>query len=185
MSDEPMDLVALARVESPEVVTRAMRRFRRRVLVRTVWALVFAMAVGSIVVGEVLARDRDIAARISAGAYYNGDEGYYHVAGVDVGLIKAAVLSGDRYGLEFVLHSDGSVPASCCILRLAEGPEVLDRYPTTVVSSGSKPHFRVAFIAVPESAGRTIDFELVDQAGKGQGSFAVDLDALQVPPIGG
>lgn len=188
MNDEPLDLMSLASADAqgitPDVAAAAIRRFRRRVLVRSAWTFIFIAAIGSILASRVVSENRDIAARIAEGPIHQGREGYYEVAGLDVGLVKVTVLPGDRYGMRFIIFSPQPAKTVCCFLQLDEGPDIEGQF-TGEGASGSRPHFLAVDYAVPEAAGRKIDFELVDQQGESHGRITVDLDALDVPPIGG
>lgn len=176
---QPIDLRALDTAE-PDVLKDAIRRFRRRMLARAVWVLVFAMAVVSIGAGLLHGQNHDFAARIGDGAYYNGVEGDYRVGGVDIGLVKVTALSGDRWGLEFILHRNAPFTGGCCSVSPAAGLGAAVTYD----SSAPAPRFIQEFVALPRSAGPSFAMTLTDESGI-VGGFTVDLVALQVAYAGG
>ncbi len=106
MSDEqiPLDLRALADIDSPEVVRVALRTFRRRMLTRYVWvalAIVFA-ALALIASG----RPSDLREEIEqAHTRSYPANSVWRVSDASIALAEVADL-GDAVGLHFVLLPD-------------------------------------------------------------------------------
>ena len=105
MSDRPpLDLRALADVEAPEVIHEALRRFRRKILARSVWVVLAAVAVVIIVWARTpttLAERTDQASRaIEAHPVWQAH-------GATVALDRVASLGDGRLGFHFVVIGRG------------------------------------------------------------------------------
>jgi hypothetical protein len=180
MSDErPIDLRALDATE-PEVLKASIRRFRRRVLTWVAWGLVFAAAAAAIFAATVRNHQSNVEAQFAAAPVLNDAIGNYFVGGADVGLLKVARISGNRFGMQFVVHSDGSL-GDCCNI-----------FPQEALSDGTIPstgggRFREVLVVLPDSAaaGGAVHLRLVSAQVGALGSFTVDLRSLHVEGIGG
>ncbi len=180
MNDErSIDLRALDATE-PEVLKASIRRFRRRVLTWVAWGLLFAAAAAAIFAESVQDRQSNVERQFAAAPTLNGTIGNYLVGGADVGLLKVARLSGNRFGMQFVVHSDGSL-VDCCNI-----------FPQEALSDGTTPsagdgRFREVLVVLPDSAaaGGEVHLRLVSTQVGELGSFTVDLRSLQVEGIGG
>src|SRR5438132_14357990 len=102
MDERPLDLRSLAEVDDAEVVRLAVRRFRRRVLVRSAWILLAALGIAALAVHSVREHDNDFRARIFEGPSWNGAVAVYRVAGTTVQVQKVTVIPGRRLGLVMV-----------------------------------------------------------------------------------
>jgi hypothetical protein len=182
MSEErAIDLRALD-AASGDVVHEAVRTFRRRTLLGTVWIVVFGLAIVAIVAGRVVAANRNIVVKIAEGAYYNGTEGDYTAAGTDVGLVKVTRVSGDRWGLQFILRAS-TATGRCCAGALQ--PRGVTEWQTDGESSGPNPRFVQVYMAVPIDEGPRYEMAFVNDRGTSIGSFSVDLAALDVAAVEG
>jgi hypothetical protein len=99
MSDDRLDLRALGDVDSPEVLSGALRAFRRRVLTRYLWAAAAVLAVA--LVGFWWSRPDSLSDRIAAAGgvrvWRTADAG-----GVRLGVSRVADL-GETVGIELVV----------------------------------------------------------------------------------
>ena len=183
MSDEkPIDLRSLA-VEGPEVVRASIRRFRRRVIIWSLWVVVFAAAGTAIVADNIHARDRNLIGLTATGNALNSTIGSYQVGQIDIGLLKVVRLPHDQVGMEFVFHSSSPL-GTCCNLfpRLAinEGG----------IAPGTSRFGELLVIEQASDFGPSGRLEMLltnadPNAPARLGSFTVDLNALNVTGIGG
>jgi hypothetical protein len=187
IEEPPIDLRALDTADV-QLVHEAARRFRRRILVRTLWILVFALAIGSVSlrVNYELRMHRNInyIASQVAGAWNTDTVGDYRLPGVQVGLIKVVALPQNRWGLQLVVRWDSP--------GRAEGIFTLTSGPHSLTSSGwpVAGQWAQTFVDVPMSMGRRFGMRLMAFDNETApprviGTFTVDLDALGVPPAGG
>ena len=98
----PLDLRALADVDSPEVVREALRNFRRRIVTRYVW-----LALAIVVFGAAVIWGRTpttLQERVDSAHSYAepGARAVWHLRGISVALDRVADL-GDTVGLHFVV----------------------------------------------------------------------------------
>lgn len=190
MSEErPLDLLVLGQIEDAEVVRGALRRFRRRVLVRTVWVLVFVLAAAAIVAGQIVKYNRDFRTRIQTGASWNGAQGTYRVGGTTVGVLKVTVIPGHRLGLELAFFP--GIKNGECYAVFPPGAPVSGLSTGATVGNGSFEGgtdacgtFGHELLAIPLPARRTIPMEL-DHGNDPPVPFTIDLDALKVPSLEG
>jgi hypothetical protein len=108
MSDQPpLDLRALADVDAPEVVHEALRRFRRKILVRSVW-VVLAAVIAVVVI--VWARTpTTLAERVDQASRAIEAHPVWHAHGATVALDRVASLGDGQLGFHFVVIGEGLV----------------------------------------------------------------------------
>jgi hypothetical protein len=108
MSDQPpLDLRALADVDAPEVIHEALRRFRRKILARSVWVVVLA---GVAVVVVVWVRTpTTLAERVDQASRTIEAHPVWHAHGATVALDRVASLGDGRLGFHFVVIGKGLV----------------------------------------------------------------------------
>jgi len=105
MDEEPMDLRRLADVDEAEVVRDAVRRFRRRALVRSVWALVIVLGLGVIALRTTYLRNADFRTKVLQTEPLNQAIPVYEARGgelvepVTVQLTRVTKISGDRLAI--------------------------------------------------------------------------------------
>lgn len=179
MNQEPaIDLRALDTGDA-QFVHEAARRFRRRMVIRAAWVLVFAVAIGAATFNLLNSRSEDVdyLAEQVAGKGVETD-GAYVVDGAEIGLLKVAALPSDRWGLDLVVHWD-SPEGGVGVFALTSGAR-------STVHSGWPVAGRWAqtIVDVPMSVGRQFDLRLIDPKNQVLGTFTVDLDALGVPEAG-
>jgi hypothetical protein len=199
MSDQaPIDLQALDPGEPPDLVSDAVRRFRVRVVLFTVVAIVGAVALTIWAVTAVLhSRDHferedllsapqwavaeDLVGRSCATPTYN-------VGTIDVTLLQAAPMPGGGWALHLVLDGNGS-------------PLVVERNTsdggsfaswTTLVPPAGGLQGRVtgqpgvtwgeAYVSAPQSAGDLIAIKVLDPHHEDAGTFTVALDQVLCAP---
>jgi hypothetical protein len=105
MSDQPpLDLRALADVDAPDVVHEALRRFRRKILVRSVW-VVFAAVVVAVIVW--VRTPTTLAERVDQASRAIEAHPVWHAHGATVALDRVARLGDDRLGFHFVVIGKG------------------------------------------------------------------------------
>lgn len=104
MSEQPpLDLRALADVDSPEVVRGALRTFRRRIVTRYVWLVLAIVLFGAAVLwGRTPTTLEQRVEAAHSAAYIDA---VWRVRGATVALDKVADL-GDRIGLHLVAVPD-------------------------------------------------------------------------------
>lgn len=129
MSEQPpIDLRSLADVDSPEVVHEALRRFRRRTLVRSVW-LLLAGAIGAAAIWwgntPTTLEDRVESASTAIEAHPS-----WHVPGGAVGLDRVALLDDGRLGFHLIVIRTGRYAVELRISGQVASEEVgwADRY---------------------------------------------------------
>jgi hypothetical protein len=193
MADQPMDLSSLAMVEDAETVRHAVRRFRRRVLVRLVWASLAILAVSAIVGHQIQERNRDYRARIFEAPSWNGTVSTYDVEGVTIQVQKVTVIPDHRLGLVLVYAparvsgrsvllypgsaAGGCPPSSSCTGFGSGGV-------TFAQSTEGCAAFCEVYLAIPIPTGREIPMTV--QVGKGPPArFTISLDDLDVPSLEG
>jgi hypothetical protein len=97
----PLDLRALADVDSPEVVREALRTFRRRIVTRYVWLVLAIVVFGAAVIwGRT---PTTLQERVDRSSHYIAATPIWRVPGAAVGLDRAADLGDDRIGFHFVV----------------------------------------------------------------------------------
>ena len=107
MSDQPpLDLRALADVDAPDVIHEALRRFRRKILVRSVWVVLAAVAVVVIVWART---PTTLADRVDQASRAIEAHPVWHAHGATVALDRVASLGGGRLGFHFVVIGKGLV----------------------------------------------------------------------------
>ena len=110
MSDQPpLDLRALADVDAPEVVHEALRRFRRKILVRSDWVVLAAVAVVVILWSRT---PTTLAERVDQASRAIEAHPVWHAHGATVALDRVASLGDDRLGFHFVVIGKGLVTVS-------------------------------------------------------------------------
>lgn len=174
MSDQPIDLRSLADVDSPDVLRAALRTFRRRTLVRSLWGLF----VGALGVAAVYAAvqphalpDKITSASLVAhpqGAVWDfGDE---RIALADVARL------GDYLGLHLVVVAPPGSSLAARTFLTAKRMVGLEEKP------GSVDHW-IEVRRPPDGIIR-VDIFRTGQCTKSNpcmGSFEIDLAALGVP----
>jgi hypothetical protein len=193
MGDPPMDLSSLATVEDAETVRHAVRRFRRRVLVRFGWASLVILAVFAIVGHQIQKQNRDYRARIFDAASWNGVVSTYDVDGVTIQVQKVTVIPDHRLGLVLVYGpalvsgrsvllypgsaAGGCPPSSSCTGFGSGGV-------TFTESTEGCAAFCEVYLAIPIPTGR--DIPMTVQVGKGPPApFTISLDDMDVPSLEG
>jgi hypothetical protein len=111
----PIDLRSLADVDAPEIVGPALRRFRRRILVRFIWTIV-VLAASIAIVAYLLQVIRSPLDRIDG----SGDAQIQvqTVGGAQVLLYRATYIDG-KVGLHFILVDDQALPDACLTLSVS------------------------------------------------------------------
>jgi hypothetical protein len=100
MSEQPLDLRALAAVDEPEVLRDALRTFRRRVLTRYVWiTLALALVLVAVLWGL---QPLTLEERIEEARPAHWPATAWHRGGASIGLSRVADL-GDSVGMHFVV----------------------------------------------------------------------------------
>jgi hypothetical protein len=168
----PLDLRSLAEVHSPEVVRSALASFRRRVLVRTLWGPL-ALLVGASAI-YALASPRNLRTEIDGArivSYPRG--GSWDVAGTRVVLLEVADLGAGKIGLDLALAPDPRVVAQYHLVlsgSVATDQVGLERW----VELGAPADGRIS--------ARVFRTGRCASAVECNGSFTIDLAALNVPP---
>lgn len=107
MSNQPpLDLRALADVDAPELVHEALRRFRRRILARSVWILLAAVAVALIIWTRT---PTTLAERVDQASRAIEAHPVWQAHGATVALDRVASLGDGRLGFHFVVIGEGLV----------------------------------------------------------------------------
>ena len=110
MSEQPLDLRSLADIDSPDVVRAALRTFRRRVILRSLWGLLAGMVAVAII--YVATQPRSLPDRITKASVAAHPGVTWDVGDVRIALVDVARLD-DHLGLHFVvLGKPGSNAAS-------------------------------------------------------------------------
>jgi hypothetical protein len=107
MSEQPpLDLRALAGVDSPEIVHEALRRFRRKILKRYLWFLL-AVVVAAIAIwwGRT---PTTLAERVDRASRAIEAHPVWHANGATVALDRVADLGDGRLGFHFVVIGTGA-----------------------------------------------------------------------------
>ncbi len=188
--ERPLGIRSLGEVEDAEILRGAVRRFRRRVLIRSAWILVVVLGVAAIVAGQLREYQRDYRTRIQTGAYWNGAEGTFRVGGTTVGVLKVTVIPGHRLGLELAVYPGkengecyGIYPPGAFGARgLPTGAAIYAQ--SFEASSEACGTFTTELLVIPIPTGRTIQMELV-HGSHPRVPFTIDLDALKVPSLEG
>jgi hypothetical protein len=175
MADQPpLDLRSLLSVETPEVVSDALRRFRRRLVARGLWAalgvLVAVLAVLALRSNRGLPEQIMSAPRIS---YPSGAT--YDIKGVRFAVLEVADLGSGDLGVHLAAAPD---PGSSTEVGTLKAPGIVGDARTSESSSDWWLE-----IAKPSDGVITIDARMSPCAG-GRGcigSFEIDLGALGVP----
>jgi hypothetical protein len=110
MSNEPLDLRALAEVDEPDVVRDALRTFRRRVLTRYVWATVAIVLVGGAFLWAV--RPHTLAERVATASPRFAPQMIWRVGSTSVGLADVVRLR-DGVGMRFVVIEPNDEARNC------------------------------------------------------------------------
>jgi hypothetical protein len=177
-NDAPLDLRALGEVESPEVVRQALRRFRRRALVRglvvvAVVAILVGLRIGPLRT-SVADRYRQ-SAGVSVGAVYRAGE-------ATVVLEKVADLGTTTTGLQLVV-ADPTLPKF-------DSVSVESAAPLKAVQFEGDGRAQTFYLELEVPASGRIPLKVVravcPQAGglcaqRPLGSFVVDLRTLGLP----
>jgi hypothetical protein len=170
MSADPMDLRSLGEVDSPEVVSAALARFRRRIWTRYLWALAIVAAVA--VVSLQAFQPDDLRQRIERadGSLTNG----VYVAGdARIGVDRVDDL-GDTVGLHLV-----TLPAAKATFGSAPtGPQL--RIDGSVTSERTGAFDR--WVEIDPPADGVVHVRALGPGCPGQGCrIDIDLGALGVP----
>ena len=135
MSDEPLDLRALADVDEPDVVRDALRTFRRRLLTRYVWITVAIVLVGGAFLWAV--RPHTLAERVAAASPRFSPQVSWRVGSTSIGLADVVRLR-DGVGMRFVViepndeaHNCLAMPASTASEFPADGFDAYFEVPRT------------------------------------------------------
>lgn len=100
MTEQPLDLRALANVDEPDVLREALRTFRRRVLTRYVWITVgIGLAIAAAVWGL---QPSTLSERMDASSPTYQAQAIWHPDGASVGLARVVDL-GDTIGMHFIV----------------------------------------------------------------------------------
>ena len=164
-NQSPLDLRSLGEVDSPEVVSAALRQFRRRMVRRNLWiALLVVIAVGAFLNGKTHQTLPDRIEHAPTTYTYAA----WNLPGGTVQLRSVSDLGGTT-GLTFVVIGD------------AQGKPVFVAPPNDViddVSTGTASYFEI-----PKSADGIITMVLVPHQNESRNiPFTIDLHALDVPP---
>jgi hypothetical protein len=162
MSEQPLDLRALADVDEPEVLRGALRTFRRRVLTRYVWiTLALALALAAVLWGL---QPLTLEERVEEASPLYQPETVWHRGGASIALSRVVDL-GDTVGMHFVvIGKEGpgwSLQVAGSLKNVASG-DGFDAY----VEVPQTPDGRYTVAA--STSGRPKD-------------FVVDLSAIGVP----
>lgn len=187
MNDEsPIDLQLLDPEETPDVVKRAMRRFRWRVVILTVVLVILAASLIGLGVGKFL-ESRKIADMIANaepakralmddhGGEYTCNTPEFSVGRFEVALLRALPMPEGGWALHLVVH--GEAP-------LASGT---GRFMTFVpigahavqIPAQAETTWTDAFVLTPASLGDSFDIQLRDLRGALAGTFTVDTAGLK------
>jgi hypothetical protein len=165
----PLDLRALADVDTPEVVREALKAFRRRFWTRYIWiALVVALAGVSFISGTTPSDVRD---RMEASSLRAFPTATWRIDGSTVALAEVSDL-GDGTGLRFVIVPDPGVevPGVSVLRSLATfDAGIYDTYLVIPKSSDG----RLTFAVGPSGC--------VPECASGQTETTVDLETLGIP----
>ena len=178
MTDEgPIDLSTLD-ASAPGIAEAVVRRFRWRVVLWTVLAVVAGATL--VILGVALVNGLTSAAPklldIDRAPYANTEQATYTAGRVQIGLRKVASIGDGKLELDFLLYSDQPLAACCSLQPVGPGGETSAR-----VGPGSAARFSEVFVVVPDTVGDLFDIEVLDQATRGVlGRFTVDLAALGV-----
>jgi hypothetical protein len=187
MSDEmPVDLQPLEPDDTPEVVRGAMRRFRWRVVIFTVVAVVTtasltAWGVAAFVESrEIADRSRQLAPAQLAIYDHMGasscETPTFEVDGIDVGLLQAAPMPDGGWALHLVVHGDGPFASGTgrFMAFTAVGPGAR----SAQIAAQPGMTWAEAWVTVPGSVGSPFAMELRDLRGEVIGSFMVRPSSL-------
>ena len=195
MKDEaPIDLRPLDPGEPTDLVKGAVRRFRLRVVLFTVVAIVGAVALTAWGASAVIHSRNQAEARESIisppqRAVAEDLVGYtcatptYALEGIDVTLLQSAPMPGAGWAVHFVVDGNGRPLTS----QREGGP-----FWTTLVlvSAGTQGRVSVqpgatwgeTYIAVPAAAGRRFEIQVLDNHLDSAGTFTVDLNDVLCAP---
>ena len=188
MSDErPIDLQLLDPEETPEIVRRAMRRFRWRVVILTVVVVVLAASLIGWGFGEFLASRRaaeEIANAEPAkraimndhGGAYTCNTPEFTLGRFEVALLRASPMPEGGWALHLVVHGDAPL-ASGSGRFMAFVPIGPGADPAQIPAQADTT-WTDAFVLTPASLGDSFDVELRDLHGELAGTFEVDTADL-------
>jgi hypothetical protein len=187
MSDEgPIDLQLLEPEDTPDVVKGAIRRFRWRVVLLTVVAVVVAASLAGWTISELLASRRVAEAIAEAepakraimedhGGAYACDTPTFELGGFEVALLRAVPMPDGGWALHLVVHGE----------RLASGT---GRFMVFVPIGPAARAVQIpaqpgatwadAFVSTPSSLGDRFDIQLRDLHGELMGTFTVNTADL-------
>lgn len=188
MNDEtPIDLQLLDPEETPDVVKRAMRRFRWRIVVLTVVLVVLAASLIGWGVGVFLESRRtaeEIAnAEPAKRAIMNDHAGAYTcntpafaLGDFQVALLRAIPVPEGGWALHLVIHGETPLASGTgrFMVFVPLGP---DAEPAQIPAQ-SETTWADAFVLTPASLGDTFDIQLRDLHGGLAGTFEVNTAAL-------
>jgi hypothetical protein len=188
MNDEaPMDLRLLDPEETPDVVKKAMRRFRWRVVILTVVLVVLAASLIGWGVGEFLRsrRTADMIANAEPakralmgdhGGEYTCNTPEFAVGRFEVALLRALPMPEGGWALHLVLH--GEAPLASGTGRFMVFVPIGAGSDTVQIPAQAETTWTEAFVLTPESLGDSFDIQLRDLHGKLAGTFTVDTAEL-------
>lgn len=193
MNDQPMDLSALAEVDDSETVRDAVRRFRRRAIVRLAWTSLVILAAAAILGQQIQERNNDFRARIFEAPSWNGTVSTYDADGVTIQVQKVTVIPDHRLGLVLV-YAPARVSGRSVLL--SPGPATAGCPPSSTCadygsvgvtfteSTEGCATFCEVYLAIPIPTGREIPMTV--QIGKTPpAGFTINLDDLDVPSLEG
>lgn len=187
MSDEtPIDLQLLDPEETPDVVKRAMRRFRWRVVILTVVLVVLAASLIGWGVGEFLASRRTADAIANAepakraimedhGGAYTCNTPEFALGRFEVALLRAFPMPGGGWALHLVLHGEAPLASGTgrFMVFVPIGADPVQ------IPAQAETTWTDAFVLTPASLGNSFDIELRDLHGELAGTFAVETAELE------
>jgi len=196
--EPPVDLTPLDPGAPPELVRGAIQRFRWRVVLTTVAAIVVA-AVGSAWIAVSIVHARNAAdvnigskalpaaqrAIVVSGGGVNCETPTYRVAYARVTLLQAAPIQGGGWALHFVVDGRGHpvavqrhIPDGESFRRsMTLVPVGAEQTPSQVVAM-SGATWGETYLTVPASLGTHFDVQLLDTRLSVMGEFTVDIAAV-------
>lgn len=173
MSDPPLDLRSLADIDAPDVVRGALRTFRRRTLVRSLWGLLAGVVAVVIIYAAV--QPHSLPARItSASLVYHPPGATWQFGDERIALADVAKL-GDKLGLHLVVVAPSGSTLGAQTSMQPKG--TLDSLETGSVDHWyevSRPKAGIIHVSIF----RTGSCQTINRC---TGSLDIDLAALGVP----
>jgi hypothetical protein len=188
VNDEtPMDLQLLEPDETPDVVRGAMRRFRWRVVLLTVVAIITTASLTAWGVAEYLGSRRlaEMIARAEPAkrAIMEDHEGAYmchtptfEFRRYEVALLRATRMSGGGWALHLVVH--GTAPLASGTGRFMNFVPLGPGARPEQIPAQAGTTWADAFVAIPPAMGDRFHIQLWDLRSRVLGTFTVDTGTL-------